>query len=89
MTQLSLAQLIETLETLPPLELNAVRLLHTLRPQTGEWFPSTLTPENKQQVVTATVELVEYTRTCAEMARRLSHLQAVPLRDVALAEFSL
>jgi hypothetical protein len=68
------------LENLQPLQLEAITLLHTLRPQTGEWFSTNFTPEAKIQVIAATVELVAYTRRCSDMARRLSHLQPLPLR---------
>ncbi len=84
-----MTQLIAQLEALQPLELEGVKLLHTLRPQTGEWFPATLTPEAKTQVISATVELVAYTRRCAEMGARLSHLHPIPLRGIALVEFGL
>jgi len=80
--------LIQSFESIDPLELQAIDLLKILRPQTGEWFPTTLDPDAKSQVVAATVELVEYTRRCAEMARRLNHLQPVPL-GIPLAEFAL
>ena len=81
-------QLIHSLETIEPLELKAVILLQTLRPLTGEWFPTHLTPEAKTQVIAATVELVSYTKRCADMARRLAHLQPVPL-SMPMAEFGL
>lgn len=84
-----LQQLIQTLNDLPPLELNGVSLLQALRPQTGEWFPSRLSADEKGQVVTATIELVGYTRRCAEMGRLLAQLPPVPLREVSLVEFSL
>jgi hypothetical protein len=80
-----LQPLITALENLQPLQLESVTLLHTLRPQTGEWFPTSLTPEVKTQVIAATVELVSYTRRCSDMARRLSHLQPIPFR-MPLAE---
>ncbi len=86
MPNLSLLRLIDTLERLQPLELEAVNLLQGLRPQIGEWLPTTLTPETKEQVITATVELVAYTRRSANMARLLSQLQPIPLRDVPVVE---
>lgn len=88
MNNTSLLQLITTLEQLEPLTLEAVTLLHTLRPQTGEWLPSelTLTPEAKEQVIAATVELVAYTRRSANMARLLAHLPPIPLRAVPIVE---
>ena len=81
-------KLIESLKAIHPLELEAVSLLQTLRPQTGEWFPTRLTPEAKTQVVAATVELVGYSKRSADMARRLAHLQPVPLK-IPMAEFGL
>lgn len=86
MNNAQLHQLITTLENLEPLQLEAVSLLHTLRPQTGEWLPTTLTPAAKEQVIAATVELVAYTRRSANMARLLSHLPPIPLRDVPAVE---
>ncbi|GIK64429.1 MAG: hypothetical protein BroJett018_22230 [Chloroflexota bacterium] len=86
MNNAHLHQLVTTLETLDPLKLEAVNLLQTLRSQTGEWLPTTLTPETKEQVITATVELVAYTRRSANMARLLSQLQPIPLRDVPVVE---
>lgn len=79
-------QLLHSLEGVEPLELGAVSLLSELRPQTGEWFPTHLTPEAKTQVIAATVELVAYSKRCADIARRLNHLSAIPL-TVPLAEF--
>ena len=81
-------QLIQSLEVIPPLELGAVSLRSNLRAETGEWFPTNLTVEAKSQVITATVELVGYTKRCAEMGRRLSTLQPIPLA-IPLMEFSL
>jgi hypothetical protein len=81
-------QLMYSLEVIPPLELEAVSLLSTLRAETGEWFPTNLTDEAKSQVITATVELVGYTKRCAEMGRRLSTLQPVPL-GMPMMEFAL
>jgi len=81
-------QLIQSLEAIPPLKLEAVSLLSELRPQTGEWFPTNLTGEHKPKIIAATVELVGYTQRCAAMGRRLSHLQAVPLQ-MPLREFGL
>jgi len=88
MPDASISQLLQSLEAIPPLELGAVSLLSELHPQTGEWFPSTLTPETRQQVIAATVELVAYTQRCTDMARRLNHLQPIPLTS-SLAEFGL
>ena len=81
-------QLIQSLNAIQPLELEAVSLLSNLRAETGEWFPTNLTNEAKLQVITATVELVGYTKRCAEMGRRLSTLQPIPLA-IPLMEFSL
>jgi hypothetical protein len=72
--------LLLVLEVITPLELRATNLLTELRSQTGELFPTQLPPEIRPQVITATVELVGYTRRCSEMARRLSHLQPIPFR---------
>jgi hypothetical protein len=84
----TISDLIRSLEIIPPLELGAVSLLSTLRAETGEWFPANLSDEAKSQVITATVELVGYTKRCAEMGRRLSTLQPIPLA-IPLMEFSL
>jgi len=81
-------KIMHSLESLPPLELEAVSLLAELQPQTGSWFPTELTDAQKQQVVTATVELVAYTQRCRQMVRRLSHLEAVPL-SIPIAEFAI
>ncbi|MBZ0307102.1 MAG: hypothetical protein K8I82_13615 [Anaerolineae bacterium] len=86
MDNIPLHQLITSLENLEPLKLEAVSLLHTLRPQTSEWLPTTLTLEAKEQVIAATVELVAYTRRSANMARLLSHLPPIPLRAVPVVE---
>jgi len=88
MPNLTLEQLVQSLEAIPPLELGAVSLLSTLRAETGEWFPTNLSDEARSQVITATVELVGYTKRCAEMGRRLSTLQPVPLA-IPLMEFAL
>lgn len=81
-------ELIYSLEAVPPLELSAVSLLCDLRPQIGEWFPTTFTPEARAQVIAASIELVAYTERCAAMGRRLGHLPAMPL-PIRLMEFAL
>ena len=44
MPKLTPQQLSNNLKAVEPLELGAVSLLQTLRSQTGEWFPTNLTP---------------------------------------------
>ena len=86
MPNLTLEQLVQSLEAIPRLKLGAVSLLSNLRAETGEWFPTNLNDEAKSQVITATVELVGYTKRCAEMGRRLSTLQPIPL-SMPMMEF--
>ena len=88
MIKTQITRLVTSLEAIPPLELEAVSLLSNLRVESGEWLPTNLTGENKSQVISATVELVGYTKRCAKMARRLSTLQPIPL-TMSLVEFAL
>lgn len=72
---LSTRDLIVCLETLAPVPLLGLTLLETYPPAPGTWFPSSVPPD---QLVAATVQLIEYGDTCRQIAGKLTALQAIP-----------
>ena len=67
-----------------PVDLLGMRLLQTC-PQPG-LYPTDLPPETIKQAVS---EIVDYTRRCNAVTRRLSHLAPVPVTSLTLLEFGL
>jgi len=79
-------QLVDCLSQIPPVELQAVRLLNDLRlTATGGWFP-TVPPET---VVSATREIIDYTKSCAALLEKLTSLAPVTLSTVEILEWPL
>ncbi len=71
----SAQQLIACLETLVPVQLLGLTLLETRQPAPGAWFPADIPPD---QLVAATVQLIQYGDTCRQMAGKLAALRAIP-----------
>lgn len=71
--------LIDALCNVPPLELKGVVLLR-------EYHATGKLPEDRQQLIEATEELVAYTDTCTKTAHALASLEPIPAADEALAE---
>ncbi len=71
----SAQKLIACLETLAPVQLLGLALLETHHPTPGAWFPADIPPD---QLVAATVQLINYGDTCRQMAGKLAALCAIP-----------
>ncbi len=83
-TSLSMDGLVDCLSQVPPIELEAVRLLHAL-PAMGGWFP-TVPPDC---LVAATQELITYTKDCAALLDKLTYLPPIILSTVEIPEWPL
>ncbi len=68
-------RLITCLETLAPVQLLGLVLLETHQPAPGTWFPADVAPD---QLVAATVQLIQYGDACRQMAGKLAALRAIP-----------
>ncbi len=68
-------RLITCLETLVPVQLLGLVLLETHQPTPGTWFPADVPPD---QLVAATVQLIQYGDACRQMAGKLAALRAIP-----------
>jgi hypothetical protein len=78
--------LVDCLSQIPPVELQAVKLLNDLRLTTlGGWFP-TVPPES---VVNTTREIIDYTKLCAALLEKLTSLAPVILSTVEILEWPL
>ena len=85
-TSLDSIQLVDCLSQIPPVELQAVTLLNDLRfTMTGGWFPTVL-PE---VAVSATREIIDYTKSCAALLEKLTSLAPVTLSTVEILEWPL
>jgi hypothetical protein len=85
-TSLDSIQLMDCLSQIPPVELQAVKLLNDLRlTATSGWFP-TVPPET---VVSATREIIDYTKSCAVLLEKLTSLAPVTLSTVEILEWPL
>lgn len=85
-TSLDVHGLVDCLSHVPPVELQAVRLLQDLPPTSaGGWFP-TVPPEC---VVEATQELIIYTKSCAALADKLKYLAPIVLPTLEIPEWPL
>ena len=67
--------LIACLETLAPVQLLGLTLLEQHQPAPGMWFPGNIPPD---QLVAATVQLIQYGDACRQMAGKLAALRAIP-----------
>ena len=81
LTHTALAEIIGGIE---PVELKGVALLRQSRPSLS-FFP---TPQHTEEVVQATLELIEYIRICEVSVHRLKSLGPIPV-EIAIEEFSL
>ncbi len=77
--------LVDCLSQVPPVELKGLDLLRQVRPLTGDWFPQV----PAALVAEATVQLIDYTQTCAASIHKLQALPAVTLRALPIMEFCL
>jgi hypothetical protein len=84
LTRLTPDELVTVFSGVPPLELLGVELLRQFR-TTGGLFPAA----PPDCVIEATVQLLTYTRECAETVRKLGTLPPVPLVSVPCEEFPL
>ena len=85
-TSLNVLELVDCLSQIPPVELQAVKLLNDLRLNaTGGWFP-TVPPD---AVVSATREIIDYTKSCAALLEKLTSLAPVTLSTVEILEWPL
>jgi len=86
-TSLDVLELVDCLSQIPPVELQAVRLLNDLRLTAtgGGWFP-TVPPET---VVSATREIIDYTKSCAALLEKLTSLTPITLSTVEILEWPL
>ena len=85
-TSLDAQGLVDCLSQIPPVELQAMRLLRELpRSSAGDWFPEV--PPN--DVATATCELIEYTQACAALIEKLKYLAPVILATLDIPEWPL
>ena len=71
----SVQRLITYLETLAPVQFLGLALLETHQPAPGTWFPADIPPD---QLVAATVQLIQYGDVCRHMAGKLAALRAIP-----------
>ena len=85
-TSLDAQGLVDCLSQIPPVELEAVRLIRTLPlTSTGGWFPA-VTPDC---VAEAACELIAYTKACAALTDKLQYLSPVILPTLDIPEWPL
>lgn len=79
LTGISHESLVEALDALPELELEAVRLFRQHR-QTGE------VPKDAEALAQANQSLTAYTASCERFASNLASLSPVPVTDPAMTD---
>lgn len=85
-TSLDAQGLVNCLSQIPPVELQAVRLLHDARlTVSGGWFP-TVPPDCIAQ---ATQELITYTQACAALLDKLKYLAPIIIPTLEIPEWPL
>jgi hypothetical protein len=84
----SLRVLTEVLNNLAPVELEGMRLLEWMRPDSPRLLPS-VKGIDRDTLRRATSEIIDYTGRCQQMCSRLSALNPVPLTGLILPEFGL
>ncbi len=85
-TSLDSIQLVDCLSQILPVELQAVRLLNDLRlTAMSGWFPTV----PSEMVVSATREIIDYTKSCAALLDKLTSLAPVTLSTVEILEWPL
>ncbi len=89
-TGMSVDILRDCLVAAAPLDLLGMRLLQTC-PQPGLYplVSGTETHFPRETLKEAVSEIVDYTGRCTAVARRLSHLKAIPLTTIEILEFGL
>lgn len=83
--KLALNDLIANLQQVPPADLLGVTLLEQYEAAPGEWVPRSVP---RDQVVKATLQLVEYGSKCRQLANNIAKLQATPI-EKSVAEYGL
>ncbi len=81
----SAQKLITCLETLAPVQLLGLTLFEQYQPAHGTWFPADIPPD---QLVAATVQLIQYGDACRQMAGKLTALRAIPVA-LSVVEYGL
>ncbi len=81
----SAQRLITCLETLAPVQLLGLTLFEQYQPASGTWFPADIPPD---QLVAATVQLIQYGDACRQMAGKLAALRAIPAA-LSVVEYGL
>lgn len=72
--------LAKALEQVQPVELKGMELLRQHKPKPGNIFPTGL---DRQAYIDATVEMINYTRVCAELAKRIEAVPSQPAPKTA------
>ena len=80
--------LTEVMNNLAPVELEGMRLLEQLRPDSHRLLPS-VAGIDREALRRATLEIIDYTGRCQRMRSRLIDLNPVPLTGLILPEFGL
>ncbi|MAU12428.1 MAG: hypothetical protein CL607_21570 [Anaerolineaceae bacterium] len=80
--------LTEILNNLAPVELEGMRLLAQLRPDSPRLLPSVIGID-RDTLRRATSEIIDYTGRCQRMRSRMIALNPVPLTGLTLPEFGL
>jgi hypothetical protein len=86
LTGMTQAQLEEALGQVEAASLLGLELLRQLQPASPGWFPAETNP---RALAEATVEFIEYTQACADLANRLACVGPTALTGTPIAEFPL
>ena len=86
LTGMTQTQLEEALGQVEAASLLGLELLRQLQPGSPGWFPAQV---ESAQLAEATVEFIEYTQACADLANRLACVGPTALTGAAIAEFPL
>ncbi|MBN1121800.1 MAG: hypothetical protein JXJ17_12030 [Anaerolineae bacterium] len=82
---LSSTALKDILSSVEPVELKGVALLRQYTP-TSSLIPTAATSD---ELVEATIEIIDYTRACEASLRRLTGLRPIPVTGTSIEEYSL
>jgi len=80
-----LSELVDGLSQLPPVTLEALRLLDEQRLMFGGWYPTV----SLEVAVSATQELIAYLKDCAALADRLKALTPIILPTLEIPSWPL
>jgi len=86
-TSLEATELVNCLERVPPVELQALALLQALHGH--ESAGGTLPIVSQETLTSATSELIAYTKSCAALASKLQYLTPIVLSTVECASWPL